>query len=61
MGVTRYSAEFKYEAVGQVLERGYSVKEVANNLGVSVHSLYIWIKKDLPTYVNIEVTKFFVL
>jgi transposase len=47
MGVTRYSAEFKYEAVGQVLERGYSVKEVANNLGISVHSLYIWIKKDL--------------
>jgi len=30
-----YSAEFKEEAVEQILERGYSVKDVSERLGVS--------------------------
>lgn len=46
MGTARYTDEFKREAVGQVLERGYSVYEVAKDLGISTHSLYKWIKLD---------------
>jgi transposase len=42
----RYTDEFKTEAVGQILERGYSVKEVSERIGVSTHSLYNWIKAD---------------
>ena len=43
-----YSAEFKEEAVRQVLDRGYSVKEVSDRLGVSAHSLYKWVKAVKP-------------
>jgi putative transposase len=46
MGTPRYTEEFKAEAVGQILERGYSVKEVAERIGVSTHSLYKWLKAD---------------
>jgi len=38
----RYSEEFRREAVRQVFERGYSVVEVADRLGVSTQSLYKW-------------------
>jgi len=38
----RYSKEFKQEAVRQILERGYSVNEVSERLGVSTKSLYAW-------------------
>ncbi len=31
-----YTPEFKDEAVRQVVERGYTVKEVAERLGISV-------------------------
>jgi transposase len=37
-----YAAEFKAEAVKQVLDRGHGVVEVANRLGVSDKSLYLW-------------------
>ena len=43
---SRYSDEFKAEAVGQVVERGYKVAEVAERLQVSTHSLYKWLKAD---------------
>ena len=46
MGRSRYTEEFKAEAVGQVLERGYSVKEVSERIGISTNSLYHWMKKD---------------
>jgi len=46
MGKARYTEEFKQIAVGQILEQGYSVLEVSQNLGVSTHSLYKWIKQD---------------
>jgi transposase len=46
MSQARYTDEFKTQAVGQVLERGYSVKEVSERIGVSTYSLYKWIKKD---------------
>lgn len=41
--------EFKDEAVRQVTERGYSVKEVSERLGVSTHSLYKWVRSVRPT------------
>jgi len=46
MGCPRYTDEFKAEAVGQVIDRGYSVKEVSERIGVSTHSLYKWLKAD---------------
>ena len=44
MSNQRYSPEFKGEAVRQVIDRGYSVTEVSERLGVSAHSLYKWVK-----------------
>ena len=41
----RYTEEFKIEAVKQVTERGYSVAEVAERLGTTTHSLYVWLKR----------------
>lgn len=42
MGTTRFTPEFKEEAVRQITERGYSVADVSERLGVSQHSLYNW-------------------
>ncbi|MCE1009924.1 transposase, partial [Pseudomonas monteilii] len=44
MSRQRYPEEFKIEAVKQVTEKGKPVAEVAQRLGMSVHSLYAWIK-----------------
>ena len=41
---SRYSDEFKQEAVNQVVVHGYSVAEVAERLGISTKSLYDWMK-----------------
>lgn len=49
MGQRKYSPEFKDEAVRQVLERGYSVREVAARIGVSEHSLYKWVRDVKPS------------
>jgi len=38
----RYTQEFKREAVKQVVERGYSVAEVAERLGICTKTLYQW-------------------
>jgi transposase len=38
----RYTEEFKVEALKQITERGYSVLEVAERLGISTKSLYHW-------------------
>ena len=40
-----YTAQFKAEAVKQVIERGHGVVEVSNRLGVSDKSLYLWARK----------------
>lgn len=48
MSSQRYTPEFKEEAVRQVLERGYTVAEVSQRLGVSTHSLYKWVKAVKP-------------
>lgn len=42
---TRYSDEFKQEAVNQVTLHGYTVPDVSNRLGISSKTLYTWIKK----------------
>ena len=48
MSSQRYSPEFKDEAVRQIIERGHSVAEVADRLGVSSHSLYKWVNAVKP-------------
>lgn len=37
---TRYTEEFKLAPIKQITERGHSVADVAQRLGVSGHSLY---------------------
>ena len=41
----RYTDEFKRDAIAQVTERGYSVKEVSERLGICTKSIYDWINK----------------
>ena len=41
----RVTPEFKAEGIKQITERGYSVKDVSEWLGVSDHSLYSWLKQ----------------
>ncbi|MBX9753306.1 MAG: IS3 family transposase [Pseudomonadaceae bacterium] len=45
MSNQRYPEEFKIEAAKQVTDRGLPVAEVAVRLGMSVHSLYAWVKR----------------
>ena len=44
MSYTRYTEEFKRDAVSQVTDRGYSIKDVSERLGISAKSLYDWRK-----------------
>jgi transposase len=48
MSSSRFTPEFKAEAVRQVRERGYTVKDVAGRIGVSAHTLYLWVRKARP-------------
>ena len=48
MSSKRYTEEFKIEAVHQIVDRGYSVAEVAQRLGTTTHSLYAWKQKYGP-------------
>ncbi len=48
MSNQRFSPEFKDEAVRQVIDRGYSVADVAARVGVSSHSLHKWVKAAKP-------------
>lgn len=48
MSVQRFPPEFKEEAVRQIVDRGHSVAEVSQRLGVSAHSLYKWVKAIKP-------------
>ena len=45
MSGTRYTAEFKAEAIKQITERGHGVVEVLKRLGVSDKRLYVWLKQ----------------
>ncbi|SEL43020.1 transposase [Pacificibacter marinus] len=42
MSGIRFTDEFKRDAVAQVVDRGYSVAEVLERLGISTKSLYTW-------------------
>ncbi|EMS8654113.1 TPA: IS3 family transposase [Klebsiella pneumoniae] len=48
MGTPRFTPEFKEEVARQITERGYSVAEVSDRLGVSAHSLYKWLRAIKP-------------
>ena len=45
----RFAEEFKSEAVRHVVERGYTVADVAKRLGVSAQSLYKWVRASSPS------------
>jgi transposase len=45
MSGARFTDEFKRDAVAQVEDRGYPVREVAERLGVSTKSIYTWQKQ----------------
>jgi len=45
MSANKFTDEFKRDAVAQVEERGYPVREVAERLGVSTKSIYTWQKQ----------------
>ena len=42
---TQYTAEFKSEAVKQVVDKGHSVVDVAKRLGIGESLLYGWVRK----------------
>ena len=44
MSNLKYTEEFKSEAIRQVTERGYKVREVSERLGISSKSLYQWLR-----------------
>ncbi|MCC0317048.1 IS3 family transposase [Pseudomonas aeruginosa] len=45
MSSKRYTDEFRAEAVKQVLERGFTVVDVAARIGIPKHTLYDWVQK----------------
>ncbi len=46
MGNNRqYTDEFRSEAVKQVIERGFTVVDVAGRIGIPKHTLYEWVHK----------------
>lgn len=46
MGSNRqYTDEFRNEAVKQVIERGFTVIDVATRIGIPKHTLYEWVHK----------------
>lgn len=56
MSAHKFTDEFKRDAVAQVEDRGYAVREVAERLGVSTKSIYTWQKQfSRPTKVIQEV------
>lgn len=54
MSNQRYTPEFKDEAVKQVTERGYSIADMAERLGVSTHSLYKWVNAAAPDKSDVQ-------
>ena len=49
MSNPQYTAEFKAEAIKQVIDRGHTVVEVAARLGLPKHTLYDWVQKAKKT------------
>jgi transposase len=54
MSYPRYTPEFMAEAVRQVIQREYSVREVAERVGVSAHSLYKWVREARPKHAGAD-------
>ena len=52
MNNSKYSEEFKFDAVHRVNDGEGSVSKVANRLGCSVATLYIWMKNYSPNILN---------
>ena len=51
MSNRQYTDEFKAAAIKQVIERGFTVVEVATRIDISKHTLYGWVqatKKTMP-------------
>lgn len=48
MSTPRFTPKFKEEAFRQITERGYSIVEVSDRLGVSAHSLNKWLRAIKP-------------
>ena len=46
MSGRRYTDEFKAEAARQVIDQGRPAREVASRLGVSIHSMYAWVREQ---------------
>jgi transposase len=42
----KYTAEFKSEAVKQVVDKGHTVVDVASRLGLGEGVLYNWVRKS---------------
>ena len=40
----QYTDQFRAEAVRQVIERGYTVVDVASRIGIPKHTLYGWVQ-----------------
>lgn len=40
----QYTDEFRVEAVKQVIERGFTVVDVAARIGIPKHTLYGWVQ-----------------
>jgi len=64
MSRIRYSADFRVAAVAQVLSRTCSVAQVAREVGCTVGTLQVWLKKhrqqhtpptESPTFVPVKV------
>lgn len=45
MSNKQYTDEFKAEAIKQVIERGFTVVDVATRIGIPKHTLYEWVHK----------------
>ena len=45
MSNKQYTDEFRAEAVKQVLERGFTVVDMAARIGLPKHTLYDWVQK----------------
>ena len=43
---SKYTAEFKSEAVKQVVDKGHTVVDVASRLGLGEGVLYNWVRKS---------------
>ncbi len=52
MSNSKFSDDFKHDAVHQITKRGYSVADVSRRLDVSTHSLYAWMKRYSKTTTN---------